>query len=118
MTWSHTSGLPDYDLTDSAAHGGGQSRAWARARKIYRRFHCFPAPRIYRLRCPRINPAVQADLGELRGLIYRATRGPCERPRTFVHFLETPARLTCDPTGRQLYIQGGNYRITQRGIEG
>jgi hypothetical protein len=25
MTRSHTSGLPDYDLTDSAAHGGGES---------------------------------------------------------------------------------------------
>jgi hypothetical protein len=61
---------------------------------------------------------VQVDLGELRGLIYRSARGPCDRPQTFVHFLETPAQLTCDPTGRQLYIQGGNYRVTRRGIEG
>lgn len=27
MTRSHTSGLPDYNLADSAAHGGGESRA-------------------------------------------------------------------------------------------
>jgi len=61
---------------------------------------------------------VQVDLGELRGLIYRSARGLRAQPRTFVHFLEKPARLTCDPTGRQLYIQGGSYRVTRRGIEG
>ena len=32
--------------------------------------------------------------------------------------LETPAQLTCDVTGTQLYILGGHYRVTRRGIEG
>jgi hypothetical protein len=63
-------------------------------------------------------PDVLMHLGELHGLIYRSDRGQCGRPRTFVHFFETPADLTCDPHGRQLHILGGNYRITRRGIEG
>jgi hypothetical protein len=88
------------------------------ARETYRRFHCFPARSTYRMRCPKQDPDVQVDLGELRGLIYRSARGRCNQPQTFIHFLETPARLTCDPSGRQLYIQGGNYRVTRRGIEG
>ena len=107
-----------YLITISLTRSPGPAERVAQARDIFRRFHCFPAPRIYRLRCPRIHAEVQVDLGELRGLIYRSARGACDRPRTFVHFLETPARLTCDPTGRQLYIQGGNYRVTRRGIEG
>ena len=110
--------LISISLTRPPRAAGRFGPCLARGREVYRRFHCFPAPRIYRLRCPRRDPAVQVDLGELRGLIYRSARGPCARPRTFVHFFERPAQLTCDPTGRQLYIQGGNYRVTRRGIEG
>jgi hypothetical protein len=54
----------------------------------------------------------------LRGLIYSSDRGQCGAPRTFIHFLRTPPRLACDPAGRQLYILGGRYRVTRRGIEG
>jgi hypothetical protein len=32
--------------------------------------------------------------------------------------MEKPARLACDPEGKQLYIIGGNYRVTERGIDG
>ena len=28
------------------------------------------------------------------------------------------ARLACDADGTQLYILGGNYRVTRRGLEG
>jgi hypothetical protein len=93
-------------------------RRLTQARETYRHFHCFPAQRFYRLRCPGRDPELQVGLGELRGLIYCSARGPCNRPQTFLHFLETPAQLTCDPSGRQLYIHGGNYRVTRRGIEG
>ncbi|MCZ7638306.1 MAG: hypothetical protein M5U12_21055 [Verrucomicrobia bacterium] len=63
-------------------------------------------------------PPLLVSVGELRGLIYRSDRGQPGRPRTFVHFLEEPASLVCDLTGRQLYILGGNYRVTARGLEG
>ena len=86
------------------------------APELIRPFQCLEGRRL--LRCQRMIPDVLMHLGELHGLIYRSDRGQCGRPRTFVHFFETPADLTCDPHGRQLHILGGNYRITRRGIEG
>jgi hypothetical protein len=32
--------------------------------------------------------------------------------------MEEPPRLMCSANGRQLYVLGGNYRLTRRGIEG
>jgi hypothetical protein len=86
--------------------------------EFIRPFHGFGAARLLRRRCQGMIPDVLMHLGELRGLIYRSDPGQCGRPRTFVHFFETPADLTCDPCGRQLYIRGGRYRVTTRGIEG
>lgn len=97
---------------------GATRRRVCRARRLYRRFHAFAGERVIRARCPRRIPRVVVHLGWLRGLIYRSDRGQAGRPRSFIHFLETPARLACDPCGRQLYILGGSYRVTRRGIEG
>jgi hypothetical protein len=58
------------------------------------------------------------DLGRLRALIYVSDRGCRGRPRTFIHFMRRWPRLACDRSGRQLFIIGGNYRVTPRGIEG
>jgi len=60
-----------------------------------------------------------APLGELRGVIYRASRAPGEAPKNYVHFFHhrLPV-LAADPTGKRLYIIGGQYRVTKRGIEG
>jgi len=77
-----------------------------------------PERRIIRRRCDRMMPKVLVDLGALRGLIYSADRDGCGRVKTFIHFMETPPRLMCDPQGNQLYVIGGRYRITRRGIEG
>lgn len=84
----------------------------------FEQFHCFAPQQVNKLPCARVIPKVLVHLGELRGLIYRSDRGQRGRPRTFVHFMESPAALACDPQGRQLYILGGNYRVTPRGIEG
>lgn len=59
---------------------------------------------------------VLVDLGELRGLIYRTDRDGVAK--TFIHLMESPPRLMYDPRGNQLYIVGGRYRVTRRGIEG
>lgn len=85
---------------------------------LFEQFHCFPAGQVMRQPCRRVIPKVLVRVGELRGLIYGSDRGQSGCRRTFVHFLETPAQLACDPAGRQLYILGGNYRVTRRGIEG
>ena len=88
------------------------------ARKLFERFHSFAPPKTLRRQCPRLMPGVLVNLGELRGLIYRSDKEQCGRPRTFIHFMETPPLLATDPNGKQLYIVGGNYRVTARGIEG
>ena len=88
------------------------------ARQLFERFHSFVPPRTLRRRCRRLMPKVLVNLGELRGLIYSSDKEQCGRPRTFIHFMETPPLLASDASGKQLYIVGGNYRVTSRGIEG
>lgn len=90
----------------------------ATARQLFERFHSFAPPHTERRQCRRLIPKVLVNLGELRGLIYRSDKEQCGGPRTFIHFMETPPLLTSDPGGRQLYIVGGDYRVTSRGIEG
>lgn len=68
--------------------------------------------------CRRTIPRVLVKLGSLKGIIYSSDRYTAGRSRTYIHFLETPPLLTCDPDGAQLYILGGRYRVTSRGIEG
>ncbi len=95
----------------------GCERDVHRAQSLFERFHRFCPPRMVRERCRRLIPKVLVDLGRLRALVYSAERGPCG-PRTFIHFMETPPRLACNPEGTQLYILGGRYQVTRRGIEG
>jgi hypothetical protein len=89
-----------------------------RAKELYRQFHCFPSRRTTRLPQERSIPEVLAHVGELRGLIYCSDRGQRGKPRTFVHFFKLRPQLACDAHGKQLYILGGNYRVTPRGLEG
>jgi hypothetical protein len=58
-------------------------------------------------------------VGELRGVIYRTRRVPGEAPKNYVHFFQgrSPLLVT-NLTGTRLYIIGGHYRVTPRGIEG
>jgi hypothetical protein len=65
-----------------------------------------------------VPPEELVQVGQLRALIYSSDKGRQGRNRTFIHFMETPPLLACDPQGRQLYIVGGRYRVTRRGIEG
>ena len=76
--------------------------------------------RIARVDCPprpRRHMGLRS-IGRLRALIYVNDRGDRRRPRTFIHFMRRWPRLSCDRSGRQLFIVGGNYRVTPRGIEG
>jgi len=87
-------------------------------RALFRRFHCFPDSEIVRRRCQRLIPKVLVKVGRLRGLIYSSDRGRPQCDRSYIHFMDDPPLLVCDPQGKQLYIVGGNYRVTHRGIEG
>jgi hypothetical protein len=88
------------------------------AEKRFRLFHCFAPAQVVRAPCRRVIPKVLVHLGYLRGLIYSSDKQTPKQPRTYIHFMETPARLACNPEGTQLYIIGGRYRVTPRGIEG
>ena len=94
-----------------------QPESVRRARELFQQFHCFPPRRLIRLPRDRSIPKVLVQVGELRGVIYRSDRGQRGQPRTFVHFFKNPPLLTSDAQGQQLYILGGSYRVTPRGIE-
>ena len=81
-------------------------------------FHRFDPARVVRAPCRRLIPKVLVHLGHLRGLIYSSDKGTQGCRRTYIHFMERPPRLTCNSEGTQLYIIGGHYRVTPRGIEG
>jgi hypothetical protein len=62
-------------------------------------------------------PPVVLEIGRLAGLVYRSSKW-VGRPRTYIHYMDDPPRLVSDVTGRRLFIVGGSYRVTPRGIEG
>jgi hypothetical protein len=72
-----------------------------------------------RVRLTRIVRRPLRPVGELRGVIYRTRRVPGEAPKNYVHFFQQRRPLlVTNPTGTRLYIMGGQYRVTPRGIEG
>jgi hypothetical protein len=89
----------------------------AKARSRFQLFHSFPPNEIVCQPCSRLIPRVLVHVGQLKGLIYSSEKGD-GRQRTYIHFMEQPPRLACDSHGSQLYILGGRYRVTSRGIEG
>jgi hypothetical protein len=105
-------------VTSTAVPRAQAPESLRRARELFRQFHCFPSHQTIRLPQKRTIPEVLAHVGELRGLIYCSDRGQRGQPRTFVHFFKLRPQLTCDAHGKQLYILGGNYRVTPRGLEG
>jgi hypothetical protein len=85
---------------------------------LYHGFNGFEPAQVVKVRHPRVIPPVVVELGELVGLIYRSDKGQSGRPQTYIHRMEDPPRLVSNIEGTQLYIVGGNYKITPRGIEG
>ena len=87
------------------------------AATLYQRFTRMPARSIERVAHARLMPPVVIEIGRLAGLVYRSNKW-VGRPRTYIHFMDDPPRLVSDVTGRRLFIVGGSYRVTPRGIEG
>lgn len=85
---------------------------------LYQGLNRFGPSRVIRIRHPRVIPSVVVELGELVGLIYRSDKGQPGRLRTYIHLMQDPPRLVSNVEGTQLYIVGGSYRVTWRGIEG
>lgn len=85
---------------------------------LYERFNRFGPSQVVRVRFPRVIPPVVVELGELAGLIYRSDKWYPGQPLTYIHLMQDPPRLVSNIEGTQLYILGGSYRVTSRGIEG
>jgi hypothetical protein len=85
---------------------------------LYRRFNRFEPAQVVTAAHPRVTPPVVVELGELVGLIYRSDKGQRGRWQAYVHLMQDPPRLVSNVEGTQLYIVGGSYRVTRRGIEG
>jgi len=77
-----------------------------------------PCSWINALRIARVRRQPLAPVGELRGVIYRRPGPPGEAPKNYVHFFTRSPLLAADPMGQRLFIVGGQYRVTGRGIEG
>lgn len=87
---------------------------------LYRQFTGRAPQRLAVARLPRAQPGVLVDLGELTALVYRAARrtGAPGDAESYVHRFDVPPRLLADAAGRRLFIAGGRFRVTRRGIEG
>jgi hypothetical protein len=81
-------------------------------RKSYAEFHGRKPAKAIRRTIP--NPPAQAFLlGEVREIVYKR---PGE-PTPYLHKFKRPyALLVSDAKGRHLFLVGGGYRVTARGI--
>jgi hypothetical protein len=110
--------------SDSGGVGAGpcpcheSSRDDPQATALYRTFNGFAPRQTRKVRHSRLMPPVVVQLGELMGLIYRSDKHKPSQPSTYIHFMEVPPILASNSEGTQLYLVGGNYRVTARGIEG
>jgi hypothetical protein len=91
---------------------------FSQAQSRFFEFNCRRPDRVLRVRCGRLIPRVLVNVGELRGLIYASDRGGRGVKRTYIHFMDKPPLLACNARGDRLYVVGGRYRVTRRGIEG
>lgn len=105
------------DSSARLATSGPLGAAVRSAATLYQQFTRMPARSIERVAHARLMPPVVLEIGRLAGLVYRSSKW-VGRPRTYIHFMDDPPRLVSDVTGRRLFIVGGSYRVTPRGIEG
>jgi len=63
-------------------------------------------------------PGLVAELGPLRAIEYRVTLSSGEEVTMRHVFGRVKPMLVCDADGRCLWIVGGAFKVTERGIEG
>ncbi len=109
-------------VSRSMSFGGVQGtevkRELLQGMDLYEIYNGFVPSRVMRIPHRRLTPPVVVELGELVGVIYRSDKGQRSWPHTYIHVMEDPPRLVSNVDGTQLYIVGGSYRVTGRGIEG
>jgi hypothetical protein len=86
-----------------------------RAADLYERFTGHDALELGRVKVPAM-PAVGVAIGEVDGILYSTIRdGVLEK---YIHRFRKADRplFVVSPDGRVLYLLGGNYNFTERGI--
>jgi hypothetical protein len=91
----------------------------AAVREAIQRFTGFKGERpqsVKRVRVPEL-PKVMLTIGDCIGIMYRTSRGG--RTGSYLHRFKKSSRptLCCSSDGKTLYLLGGAYRVTNRGIE-
>jgi hypothetical protein len=89
--------------------------ALEKAKSLYERFSGHDAVEVGTIRVPDM-PAVGVAIGEVDGILYTTVRdGVTEK---YIHKFAKRDRplFVVDSTGKTLYLVGGNYTFTERGI--
>ncbi len=82
-----------------------------KAKRLYRKFHDAPPGRLDRVNLP-VHDVV-LKIGECTHVAYRTEDG-----ENYIHRFKKGSRavLAVSPDGKQLYLIGGRYEFTDRGI--
>lgn len=86
-----------------------------KAASLYRRFSGHEPESIGKIKVPPM-PKVAVAVGEIDGVLYTTVRdGKTEKYIHKFHSKDKPL-FAVSPDGKQLFLIGGNYRFTERGI--
>ena len=113
---SWTGALVGYHVADPEQPP--DDREIEQALRLFRQFHGYRSTSLRLSRGVRATPSVLVHVGQLRAVVYSSDRGQRGRPQLYIHWMESQPQLVTNPEGTQLYLVGGRYRVTRRGIEG
>lgn len=87
-----------------------------RAAKTFRKWHGFNSKGVIAVKGTRSVPARLVKLGEMPEIVYRSDKWT-GKSQTYLHKFGRPRPLLAtDPDGKRLFIIGGGYRVTARGL--
>jgi len=86
-----------------------------KAQALYKDFSGHEGNEYEMIEAPKL-PAAVLVIGELEGVIYSTVRD--DTPERYIHKFKAKSRpmLCASPDGDQLFIIGGNFEFTDRGI--
>lgn len=93
----------------------GKGRDLRKAAKLFSDFTGYNDPKVVKVRVP-ARSKIMLLIGDVDGILYTTSRdGQIEK---YIHRFKRKARpqLLASPDGTQLYLIGGSYDFTERGI--
>jgi len=92
------------------------TRGTGKSRRAYERFHGEPPKRQRRVYVPE-PPEVGWELGRVLGIAYETVRDGQRLQYMHEFAAKSAPRLVISEDGRGMFLAGGKYRVTSRGIE-